>query len=273
MTIVRHAEAGIQAAIDEMRRAELLYKQDKLRDNSLRQTLIKHMRQDFHQVAPLMDLARKEAERYKQGQTRRAQIGQAEQLLVDNNLRLASGMALHPRVAGDDEIATVDHAFHSMADSIQELVDRIGALIKNARNIIFSLDHRETFLTVSPASEQLLGFSPEELIGSKLVNLTPNLTPESERSDVLNALKIATEGGDEPPFEMRARRKDGTIIDLLCSTQWSAKDKTLFCVGHDLTDRKQAERLRQEVVQRLVTIYERHYPRCAVFWSCWMPEP
>jgi len=165
--------------------------------------------------------------------------------ILDNNIRLASGRALNQQMRGDDEIADLDSAFHSMADSLKEATDKERAIVQNARDVIYSLDERGTFVSVSPASTTVFGYTPEELVGSKLINLAI----QDEIVDVLNALKLITEGGNEPPFEMRLKRNDGRIVDIVCSAHWSQKDRTIFCVAHDMTERKQAERLRQEVVQ------------------------
>jgi signal transduction histidine kinase len=55
-------------------------------------------------------------------------------------------------------------------------------------------------------------------------------------------------GKSNSPIEMRVRRKDNTHCDSLWSAQWSAQAKSMFCVAHDISERKQLERLKQEVV-------------------------
>ena len=165
--------------------------------------------------------------------------------ILDNNIRLATGRTLNQPMRGDDEIADIDHAFHTMSSLLQEATEKERSIVQNARDVIFSLDDRFSFVSVSPASSTVFGYTPEELVGSKLVNLA---VPE-EIAALLTELKLITEGGTEPPFEMRLKRKDGRLIDIVCSAHWSRKDRTIFCVAHDMTERKQAERLRQEVVQ------------------------
>ena len=53
-------------------------------------------------------------------------------------------------------------------------------------------------------------------------------------------------GASNRTFESRIMHKDGKTIDLLWSAIWSKMEKCLFCVAHDITQRKEVERLKQE---------------------------
>lgn len=165
--------------------------------------------------------------------------------IFDNNIRLASGIALHPALPGNDEIAKLDNVFHQMAASLQEAAQKERLVVENARDLICSLDNRGAFLTVSPASNSLLGYTPDELIGSKIINLIYL----QDREATQNNLKLMMAGEQLAPFETRLVRKDGAIVDGLWSASWSQTEESLFCVVHDNTERKRAERLRQEIVQ------------------------
>ena len=41
-------------------------------------------------------------------------------------------------------------------------------------------------------------------------------------------------------------RKDGSIVDVLWSATWSEKDRIIFCVAHDVTDRSRIEKVLRE---------------------------
>jgi signal transduction histidine kinase/CheY-like chemotaxis protein len=41
-------------------------------------------------------------------------------------------------------------------------------------------------------------------------------------------------------------RRDGTLVDVLWSVTWSAKDRIMFCVAHDVTDRARIEKALRE---------------------------
>jgi signal transduction histidine kinase len=53
-------------------------------------------------------------------------------------------------------------------------------------------------------------------------------------------------GASSRTFETRLIRKDGAVIDVLWSATWSKIEKALFCVAHDITQRKEVERLKHD---------------------------
>jgi len=165
--------------------------------------------------------------------------------MLDNTLFLASARPLHEMMSGTDEIATLDQHFHSMADSLEEVSRKNRAMVENARDVIFSVDEHGTFLTVNPACQSVFGYSPEDLVGSKLIRIISRM----DAGEVLDALKKVIGGGDDQPFEFRIERKDGRTIDIRCSFHWVKTEKTIFCQAYDITESKQAERLRQEIMQ------------------------
>ncbi len=165
--------------------------------------------------------------------------------IFDNSLRLASRKPLLPPTKGTDEIARLDQIFHTMADSLAEAARKEILVIENAQDMICSLDAKGTFITANPATETLLGYTPEELIGNKI----SNIIHEADQPFTQNNLKVLMDGESIPPFETRMVRKNKKVADTLMSAQWSATESSMFCVMHDVTERKQAERLRQEVVQ------------------------
>jgi PAS domain S-box-containing protein len=166
-------------------------------------------------------------------------------LMIDNTNRLAAQLPLNPPIQGNDEIAILDTAFHHMADSLVELVRKERAIVENARDVICTLDDRHKFVDVSSASKNVLDYSPDELIGRRLIDL---VVPDDQQQ-ALQELSLVMEGAEEPPFEIRLMRKDGVVIDVVWSSVWSRSERTMFCVVHDISERKRAEQLRQEVVQ------------------------
>lgn len=150
---------------------------------------------------------------------------------------------LHALLPGNDEIAELDKVFHEMADSITESAARERAIIKNAQEVICSLDNDLCFTRINPACETVWGYTPEELAGKSLLSILSN-SVQSSTEESIKALKNK-EGGS---FETRVKKKSGEIIDMLWSVKWSESDKTLFCVCHDTTERKRIEQLKKDFV-------------------------
>lgn len=164
--------------------------------------------------------------------------------LTDNAQRLPRGLPLNPPVEGQYEIAMLDSVFHHMADELQEARRKEMAMIDNAVDLICSIDSQGNFTKVNPAATSLLGWQPAELIGHPLLDL---VVPEHRQmtSDNMRAVRL---GKDRLSFENRMSKSDGTTSDVLWSMHWSADEQALFCVAHDISERKQMERLRQEFV-------------------------
>jgi PAS domain S-box-containing protein len=165
------------------------------------------------------------------------------EVLLDNSFRLASGLPLNEPAGGSDEIANLELSLHGMAQALEEAKHRERALIDNAIDVICSLDGNLRFTQISPACQKVFGYCESELIGSNLSKLL--VDDQSERTvELLNQIP---RGELQAPIEASIRRKDGKVIDLIFSVQWVPSEKSMFCVAHDITERKDAERLKEQV--------------------------
>ncbi len=166
------------------------------------------------------------------------------QVLMDNTRRLTAAQPLNPPLSGNDEVAHLDRVFNDMAAALAQARRKERAIIENAIDVICSLDAQGRFAAVSPASGELFGYSPDELIGKDLLQIVVDadvaLTKQAA-AELRRAQKASS-------FENRVRRKDGTMVDVLWSGQWSEIEQATFCVAHNITARKEMERLKQEFV-------------------------
>jgi PAS domain-containing protein len=104
------------------------------------------------------------------------------QIIVDNSYRLASSMPLNPPLKSKDEIGLLDNTFHNMATTLAYVKEREKALINHSLDLICSIDDGLRFAALNPASEQILGFSPDQLLRSRL----SSVVIEEDWSDVRN---------------------------------------------------------------------------------------
>jgi len=164
--------------------------------------------------------------------------------LNENTVRLASDLPLYPVMEGDDELARLDQVFHQMAGQLKEAHRKERALIDNARDMICSIDESSRFVAVNPASLLLLAYAPEDLLRLPFVDIVA----AEQAASTMEYLDRVKEAEQTDAFETRLKRRDGSIIDVLLSAHFSREEASIFCVIHDITERKEAERLRQEVV-------------------------
>ncbi len=165
-------------------------------------------------------------------------------VLLENTYQLAMEKPLQPPLQGGDEIAIIDGGFHRMAESLLDARTKEQALTENALDVICSLDERGKFTKMNQAVKVLWGYDGDELMGRTIVSLVE--PSEVERTN--HALEEVISGKSTAPFELKMRRKDQTTCDMSWSAHWSESDKSLFCVAHDISERKRLERMKQEVV-------------------------
>ncbi|MBS1956165.1 MAG: PAS domain S-box protein [Cyanobacteria bacterium SZAS-4] len=165
-------------------------------------------------------------------------------VLLENTYQLAMEKPLQPPLQGNDEIAIIDGGFHRMAESLLDARTKEQALTENALDVICSLDERGKFTKMNQAVKGVWGYDADELMGRTIVSLVE--PSEVERTN--QALEEVISGKSTAPFELKMRRKDQTTCDMSWSARWSESDKSLFCVAHDISERKRLERMKQEVV-------------------------
>lgn len=165
-------------------------------------------------------------------------------VIRDNTLRLAAGRDLHPVLRGSDEIARLDKVFHNMADTLQEAQRKERAIVDFAADVICSLDEAGRFISVNPAVEESWGYEPSALIGARF---TEFLASEDVQrvSEAIEGIRSRRTSGS---FECKIIHKNRSEVHTVWSLRWSEVDKALFCVLHDITERKELEQLRQHFI-------------------------
>lgn len=164
--------------------------------------------------------------------------------LRDNTLKMATDGPLPARLSGNDEIADVDGAFHKLVEALSDAHHREKAVLDNALDLICSIDGNGRISAVNKASLDILLYEPDDLMGRYFIDL---VAPD-DVSHVLKQVDEVKEVEGSCEFESGMVRRDGQRVFVLWSVHWSVSERSLFCVLHDITARKEAERLRQEVI-------------------------
>lgn len=117
-------------------------------------------------------------------------------------------------------------------------------ILEFSRDILCSISRDGRFLQVSPACESILGYRPDELVGQHYGML---LNPEdrARTEDEVQRL-ISGEQSKSAGFRTRLRHRDGHLVTLSWTAEWSREDHILFGVGRDISDELAAETLSRE---------------------------
>ncbi|MBS2006209.1 MAG: PAS domain S-box protein [Cyanobacteria bacterium SZAS TMP-1] len=165
--------------------------------------------------------------------------------LMDNTVRLAIAMPLNEPLSGGDEIAHLDSTFREMASALEESRRKERAVVDNAVDVICTIDRDGVFTAVNPAVKGLWGFDPEEIIGQPISRV---IVPEDFKATVKAIEEIVKSSQQEGVFENRIVCADRRTVDFAWSAHWSRKDKSLFCVARDITERKEVDRMKRDFV-------------------------
>jgi PAS domain S-box-containing protein len=169
-------------------------------------------------------------------------------LTLSNNTRLmAAGKPLSPPITGDEDLAFLDNEFRRLNDQLAVLRRKERAILENAAEVICSLDAKGTIRDINPAAAKLWGLAEADMLGARFASLVI----EDDRPQLNKELKHIAESNHEGTFDCRIERKDGTTADCALSVSWSPNEKSYYCVIHDVTEKKEVERMKSDFVAML----------------------
>lgn len=125
--------------------------------------------------------------------------------------------------------------------SLRQTNERI---MEFSRDILCSIDSKGLFTSINPAAEDILGYHPDQLIGEPYNVLLPEVDRDATAEEMRKLMmgeRHVTDG-----FRNHLRHRDGHIVTVSWTAEWSEADQALFCVGRDMTDQLVAETLMRE---------------------------
>jgi diguanylate cyclase (GGDEF)-like protein/PAS domain S-box-containing protein len=140
---------------------------------------------------------------------------------------------------------------------IKESEERFRSLVKHTSDIITILEADGTIRYVSPAVERVVGYKPEEQIGT---NAFGSVHPADREQASNTFAEVLKRPGLHPPLEFRVPHKDGSWRYLEHVVNSLLEDPTVRGVvitSRDVTKRKEAQRKLREAEQRYRTLVER----------------
>ena len=175
-------------------------------------------------------------------------IGTRFSIMQDNSYRLASDLPLNAPMMNSDEIGSMDATFHLMAKALKEATLKERAIIENARDVICSLNTDLKFESANRALGEFFDIEPQDILNEPIFRFIDS----KDAADTQNYFERARSGQAQQPLELLVRKKGGDEIYTIWSVAWFEDLKSFFCVVHDITERRNLEQMRQEIV-RMVT--------------------
>jgi len=152
---------------------------------------------------------------------------------------------------------TAKESLIATSEALQKALNDLNKVLDSSLDIICSIDEKGRFAHVSAASERMLGYKLDELRGRNFLDFVFH-------EDVPITLKAHAEiknGSLLTMFENRYIRKDGSILPIIWSGRWDEKDKLLYGIAKDNTEKKILEKAFLVERQRFLNLYSQS-PSC-----------
>jgi diguanylate cyclase (GGDEF)-like protein/PAS domain S-box-containing protein len=161
------------------------------------------------------------------------------------------------QVTGDNEIASMAHAFNALLTHLQQSKQardtveqalrsseaRSSAVLKNAGIGIVVIDERGVIQTFNPAAERIFGYSSHEMMGHNISLLMPEPYRSQHDGYLESYLKTGKSSALWNTREVVGARKGGDVfpLELKATEVWVAGTRLFIGSVIDISDRKQNE--------------------------------
>ncbi|MFV8327745.1 PAS domain S-box protein [Flavobacterium sp. ZS1P14] len=135
--------------------------------------------------------------------------------------------------------------------ALQKSLNDNNKILDFSLDLICSYNEEGRFVHMNAASERILGYKPQELIGKKYMDFIFHDDAENTR---MAAIDIRS-GVQLTMFENRFIHKNGSIVPLLWSAVWDDEYKMSYCMAKDVTDKKNLEKAFEIERQRFHDLY------------------
>jgi two-component system, LuxR family, sensor kinase FixL len=142
---------------------------------------------------------------------------------------------------------------------------RFRTLAETASDAIITIDENSTISFVNPATEQVFGYSSQELIGAGLPMLMPEYLRHLHEAGFGRYVRTGEKHLSWQAIELRGLHKSGREIPLELSFGEFTKDDRRYFTGivRDITERKRAEEALQHAREERMRELERVRKRIA----------
>lgn len=172
--------------------------------------------------------------------------------ILSNIDRFERQMPVHDLLAGEDELALLDKKFHEMTEAITVSRHRERAVLENTTDVILSFDVNGFITAVNRAAESNWGYRMDDLLDKQVVDLIDN----EDQKNFVETVRLARQKREPKVFEGKTLTVSNQLLDTLWSFNWGDDEDSMFCVVHDISERKANERLVLDSERRIRAIIE-----------------
>lgn len=134
-----------------------------------------------------------------------------------------------------------EEAWQASEANLRKQVDYLNTLIDNLHEMFFTYDLHGCMLFVNKRAHDLIGYSPEELIGRHIADFVT----DSHRTMVYDRIRMRLEEGSRGSYELPVIHKSGSerVIKLNASPMYGDDHSIIggMVLAEDITERKQVQ--------------------------------
>ncbi|MGH7193818.1 MAG: PAS domain-containing sensor histidine kinase, partial [Candidatus Saccharimonadales bacterium] len=113
-------------------------------------------------------------------------------------------------------------------------------MFDNCQDVICTVSASGVVSSINHACLSMWGYESEEIIGKSIFEIT------ADAQSAARTFEFVADGGGAREQESTVIRKNGTDCDVLWSLSWSQQQRAIVAIAHDISQRKELERLKQE---------------------------
>jgi PAS domain S-box-containing protein len=156
------------------------------------------------------------------------------------------------RIVGASKIARDISEIRKTEQALRQQVEERRRIFETSQDLIMIVDSKGMVVQISPSSEAILGYLPEEMIGRNAADFI--YPDELERSR--QELREARNGKRIQNCDFRYRHKDGRAVTISWMGGWSEPIQRHIFLGRDMTESRLAQETLRESEQLARNIIE-----------------
>jgi PAS domain S-box-containing protein len=129
--------------------------------------------------------------------------------------------------------------------SLSQQIEERRRIFETSQDLVLVIDSSGILVQVSPSSETILGFTPEEMVGHNASEFLHADDLDISREE----MRLARHGQPAKHTDSRYVHKDGRIVALSWMGTWSEPVRRYFFVGRDMTESRRAQEALRESEQ------------------------
>jgi PAS domain S-box-containing protein len=129
--------------------------------------------------------------------------------------------------------------------ALRQQAEERRRIFETSQDLILVTDSRGILVQVSPSSEAILGYLPQEMVGRSALEFT--YAGDIDRAN--EEVRAEWRGERTRNFSSRCPHKDGRIVTLSWMGVWSEPVRRYFYIGRDMTESQQAQETLRESEQ------------------------